>query len=194
MERLLAKGEGEIRIQNVVASVVMDQTFDLEAIVKAFSDVEYRPEVFPGLVFRLKKPRTATLIFNSGRMVCTGAKSEKEAKRAVKKVVRKLKAGGIIIKGKPKIKIQNIVASGQLDGQVDLIELCNRAHLGGSLMYEPEQFPAAIYRMNDPKVVLLVFSTGKIVCTGAKKESDVPEAMKKLQRALEEINVLSRRE
>ncbi|MEA2090416.1 MAG: TATA-box-binding protein [Thermoproteota archaeon] len=194
MGSLLAKSEGnEIHIQNVVASVMMRQTFDLDAIVKAFPDVEYRPKVFPGLVFRLKKPKTATLIFNSGRMVCTGAKSEKEARRAVKKVVKKLKSGGIIIKGKPEIKIQNIVASGKLSGQVDLVEFCNRAHLGGSLMYEPEQFPAAIYRMHNPKVVLLVFSTGKIVCTGAKKESEVPEAVEKLQRSLEEIGVLSKR-
>lgn len=183
----------EIRIQNVVASVLMRQTFDLDAIVKAFPDVEYRPKVFPGLVFRLKKPKTATLIFSSGRMVCTGAKSEKEARRAVKKVVKKLKSGGLTIRGKPEIIIQNIVASGQLDGQVDLVELCNRAHLGGSLMYEPEQFPAAIYRMDNPKVVLLVFSTGKIVCTGAKKESEVPEAVEKLQRSMEEIGVLSKR-
>jgi transcription initiation factor TFIID TATA-box-binding protein len=191
MESLLGKdGGNEIRIQNVVASVMMRQTFDLEAIVKTFSDVEYRPKVFPGLVLRLKKPKTATLIFNSGRMVCTGAKSEKEARKAVEKVVKKLKLGGFIIKGKPDIKIQNIVASGKLSGRVDLVELCNRAHLGGRLMYEPEQFPAAIYRMDNPKVVLLVFSTGKIVCTGAKKESEVHEAVRKLQRSLEEINVL----
>jgi transcription initiation factor TFIID TATA-box-binding protein len=191
MESLLGKdGGNQIRIQNVVASVIMRQTFDLEAIVKNFSDVEYRPKVFPGLVLRLKKPKTATLIFNSGRMVCTGAKSEKEARKAVEKVVKRLKLGGLIIKGKPEIKIQNIVASGKLSGRVDLVELCNRAHLGGRLMYEPEQFPAAIYRMDNPKVVLLVFSTGRIVCTGAKKESEVNEAVRKLQRSLEEINVL----
>ena len=79
--------EDSIRIQNVVASVTLNQRFDLNAIVKGNPGVEYNPKRFPGLVFRLKKPKTAILIFSTGKMVCTGAKSEKEAKRAVKKVV-----------------------------------------------------------------------------------------------------------
>ena len=80
-----------INIENVVASATLKQNIDLNAIVRIFPGVEYRPEQFPGLVFRLKRPKTATLIFNSGKMVCTGAKSEKESKRAVFKVVRELK-------------------------------------------------------------------------------------------------------
>lgn len=190
MGKLLAKGEGrEINIQNVVASAAFNQTLELEAIVKAFPTVEYRPEVFPGLAFRLKEPKTCTLIFSSGRMVCTGAKSESQARRAILKVARKLRRGGIII-GKPEIKIQNIVASGRLSGTIDLIDLCERAHMGGRLMYEPEQFPAAIYRMDNPKVVLLVFSTGKIVCVGAKNEGEVYEAVEKLQKKLEENDLI----
>ncbi len=178
------------RIQNVVASASFNQTLDLDAIVKAFPQVEYRPDVFPGLVFRLKKPKTATLIFNSGRMVCTGAKSEREARRAVLKVARELKKEGIIIIGKPEIKIQNIVASGSLGGPVDLEALCERAHMGGSLMYEPEQFPGAIYRMESPSVVFLIFSNGKIVCVGAKKEEDIYVAAEKLRQRLEKMEVL----
>ena len=77
-----------IKIENVVASASLDQTIDLLSIMKVFRNVEYRPKQFPGLVYRLKKPKTATLIFGSGKMVCTGAKSEKMAKRAVNKVVR----------------------------------------------------------------------------------------------------------
>ena len=150
MRSLLAKGKGEFCIQNVVASAAFKQTLDLDAIVKAFPHVEYRPEVFPGLAFRLKRPKTCTLIFKTGSMVCTGAKSEKEARRAILKVARELKKGGIIIIGKPEIKIQNIVASGSLGGPVDLKKLCERARVGGSLMYEPEQFPGLMYRMESP--------------------------------------------
>ena len=177
----------EIRIQNVVASAAFKHSIDLDAIVKAFPHVQYQPLVFPGLAFRLKKPKTCTLIFNSGRMVCTGAKSESEAAKAIMKVARELRAAGIIITGKPEmIHITNIVASGSLGAPVDLEELCQRARL----MYEPEQFPGAIYRMESPRVVFLIFSTGKIVCVGAKKEEDVYEAVEKLRRMLEEIEVL----
>jgi len=154
----------------------------LNAIVKGYPGVEYRPEQFPGLVFRLKKPKTATLIFNSGKMVCTGAKSEKESKRAVMKVVRELKKSGIIIIGKPELKIQNIVASVNLAG---LIDLERSAYSLGRTMYEPEQFPGLIYRVDTPKVVILIFASGKLVCTGAKHEEDVYEAVTKLHETLE---------
>jgi len=109
-----------ISIENVVASASIDQKIDLLAIMKVFRNVEYRPKQFPGLVFRLKRPKTATLIFGSGKMVCTGAKSEKMAISAVKKVVHELNDKGIVILGKPQIVIQNIVASANLRGKIDL--------------------------------------------------------------------------
>ena len=161
----IPKVEASIRIENVVASATLNQRVDLNAVVKGYPGVEYRPEQFPGLVFRLKKPKTATLIFNSGKMVCTGAKSEKLAKRAVMKVIRELRKSGIIIIGKPELKIQNIVASANLYG---LIDLERSAYSLGRTMYEPEQFPGLIYRMDVPKVVILLFASGKLVCTGAK--------------------------
>jgi len=165
-----------------VTSATLNQRIDLNAVVKGYPGVEYRPEQFPGLVFRLKRPKTATLIFNSGKMVCTGAKSEKESKRAVMKVVRELKKSGIIIIGKPEMKIQNIVASANLAG---LIDLERSAYSLGKTMYEPEQFPGLIYRMGVPKVVILLFASGKLVCTGAKHEEDVYEAVTKLHETLE---------
>lgn len=183
-------GNREIRIENVVASGALNTPVDLGAVVKTFPHVEYRPEVFPGLAFRLKKPKTCTLIFYSGRMVCTGAKSEREARKAILKVTKELKNGGIIITGKPEITIHNVVASGSLGGSIDLEELCERAHVGGNLMYEPEQFPGAMFRMDNPKVVFLIFSTGKIVCVGAKKEKEIYEGVENLRRRLEELGVL----
>jgi transcription initiation factor TFIID TATA-box-binding protein len=183
----IPKVEASIRIENVVASATLNQRVDLNAVVKGYPGVEYRPEQFPGLVFRLKRPKTATLIFNSGKMVCTGAKSEKEAKRAVMKVIRELKKSGIIIIGKPELKIQNIVASANLSG---LIDLERSAYSLGRTMYEPEQFPGLIYRMDEPKVVILLFASGKLVCTGAKKEEDVYEAVGKLHKTLEEEDLI----
>ena len=156
-------------------------------MVKGFPGVEYRPEQFPGLVFRLKRPKTATLIFNSGKMVCTGAKSAKESRRAVTKVVTELKKSGIIIIGKPELKIVNIVASASLGGMIDLER---SAYALGKTMYEPEQFPGLIYRMDEPKVVILLFASGKLVCTGAKHEDMVKEAVHKLHGLLEEDELI----
>jgi transcription initiation factor TFIID TATA-box-binding protein len=183
----MPKTKAIIKIQNVVASVTLNQKVDLNAVVKSFPGVEYRPEQFPGLVFRLKRPKTATLIFNSGKMVCTGAKSEKESRRAVMTVVKELKKGGIIIISKPELKIQNIVASASLGGRIDLEQAVTTL---GKTMYEPEQFPGLIYRMDEPKVVILVFASGNLVCTGAKKEQDVHDAVHKLHGILEEQNLI----
>jgi transcription initiation factor TFIID TATA-box-binding protein len=178
----MPKVQAKVKIENVVASATLNQKIDLKAVVKSYPGVEYRPEQFPGLVFRLKRPKTATLIFNSGKMVCTGAKSEKEAREAVMKVIRELKRSGIVIIGKPELKIQNIVASANLSGMIDLEKA---AFTLGKTMYEPEQFPGLIYRMDEPKVVILLFASGKLVCTGAKKEDDVYRAVDKLHNRLE---------
>jgi transcription initiation factor TFIID TATA-box-binding protein len=183
----MPKTKAVIHIQNVVASATLNQKIDLNAIVKSYPSVEYRPEQFPGLVFRLKRPKTATLIFNSGKMVCTGAKSEKEARRAVMTVVKELKKSGIIIISKPELKIQNIVASVSLGGKVDLEQAVSKLV---KTMYEPEQFPGLIYRMDVPKVVILIFASGNLVCTGAKKEQDVYDAVQKLHESLEEQDLI----
>jgi transcription initiation factor TFIID TATA-box-binding protein len=177
----------DVSVENVVATASLDQKLDLMAIMKVFVNVEYRPKKFPGLVFRLKRPKTATLIFSTGKMVCTGAKSEKMARSAVKKVVRELKNNGIIILSTPEIEIQNIVATANLHGKVDLE---TAADLMDNVMYEPEQFPGLIYRMGDPKVVILVFSSGKLVCTGGKSAEMVDVAVVKLHGILEDFDLI----
>jgi transcription initiation factor TFIID TATA-box-binding protein len=176
-----------INIQNVVATASFGQTFDLPTIVQTILGVEYRPEVFPGLVFRLKKPKATTLIFSSGKMVCTGAKSERQARKAVLRVVDELEKNGIVIAGKPTIQTQNIVASIVLGGSIDIEKT---AYSMKGTMYEPEQFPGLIYRMNDPKVVFLIFTSGNLVCTGAKKEEEVYRAVTILQKTLEEKELI----
>lgn len=176
----------EITIENVVASASLDQKIDLLAIIKVFRNVEYRPKQFPGLVFRLRRPKTATLIFGSGKMVCTGAKSEKMARSAVNKVVRQLKNNGIIILNRPKIEIQNMVASANLQKRIDLE---TAADILDNVMYEPEQFPGLIYRMRDPKTVLLLFASGKLVCTGAKSEEMVHESVNKIHELLDDYDL-----
>ncbi len=178
-----------ISISNVVATASLDQSFDLIAILKMFRNVEYRPKVFPGLVFRLNRPKTTTLIFSTGKMVCTGAKSGKMARRAVHEVIRELRSKGIIVLGKPKIVIQNMVASANLHGAIDLEAA---ADVLDNAMYEPEQFPGLIYRMPVPKTVLLLFASGKIVCTGAKTKEMVYESVTNIYKILIDYDLLVR--
>jgi len=176
-----------VSIVNVVASASVDQRIDLNAITKNFPDTEYHPEQFPGLVFRIKSPKTATLVFSSGKMVCTGAKSEEQAIKAVRSVVQKLRKGGIKIKKDAAIVIQNMVAAVDLGGKIHLEQAARSLPRS---MYEPEQFPGLIHRMLDPKTVILIFTSGKLVCTGAKKESDVYRSVHNLHTLLEEKGLM----
>ena len=177
----------DIKIQNVVACADLHQEMDLKAIMKTFINVVYHPKRFPGLIYRLKRPKTATLIFRTGKMVCTGAKSEKKARSAVRKVVRDLKKGGIIILGRPEITIENMVASADMGGRVDVERM---ASIMENVMYEPEQFPGLIYRMDEPKVVMLIFHSGKIVITGARSKEQVQEGADKLLASLRDDHLL----
>ena len=176
-----------VDIVNVVASATIDQKLDLNDITKKFPDVEYHPEQFPGAVFRLKTPKTATLLFTSGKMVCTGSKSEEMAVKAVNTVVQKLRKGGIKIKKNAVVTVQNIVSSINLGGKVHLEKAARTLPRS---MYEPEQFPGMIHRMLDPKTVILVFSSGKLVCTGGKTEKDVYRSVNLLHSLLEEKDLM----
>jgi transcription initiation factor TFIID TATA-box-binding protein len=184
----LPKTQAVVTIQNVVASVTLRQPIDLDSIVRLFPETEYRPEQFPGLVFRLRNPKTATLIFRSGKMVCTGSKSERQARKAVATIMDELGRKGVVIAGKPDIQIQNIVASGGLGGSIDLEKTTYSLK---KTMYEPEQFPGLIYRLDEPKVVMLLFASGNFVCTGARNEEEVQRAVARLQETLERNELIA---
>ncbi len=173
-----------IKIENIVATVTLDQKLDLNAIARSVPNIEYDPEEFPGLILRLESPRLTALIFNSGKMVVTGAKSTQMLIKGFKHIMRVFVRHGIIIVGKPKIQIQNIVASANLGVEIDLEKA---AYLLPNTMYEPEQFPGLIHRMKEPKVVLLIFSSGKMVITGAKSEEDVQKAVYSIYERLKEL-------
>ncbi len=177
----------EFKIENIVATVILNQTLDLSLLEQTIPDIEYNPEQFPGLILRLDNPKITALIFKSGKMVITGAKRTQELIRAVKRILKNFIKGGITIIEKPKIQIQNIVASANLGVEVILEKA---AYMLKNSMYEPEQFPGLIFRMNEPRVVLLIFSSGKMVITGAKSEEEVAEVVKKVYDILKEYDCL----
>ena len=176
-----------IEIVNVVASASIEEKLDLVKIQKKILDSEYNPELFPGLVFRLQTPKTATLLFRTGKMVCTGSKSEEMARKAVKLVVQRLRKIGIKIKKDAVVTVQNIVSSINLGGKIDLEKTARSLPRS---MYEPEQFPGVIHRMVDPKTVILLFSSGKLVCVGAKTEKDVHRSVNNIHNQLEELDLM----
>jgi transcription initiation factor TFIID TATA-box-binding protein len=170
-----------------VATTELDiaEKIDLVKLTRKLNDAEYFPERFPGLIFRQENPRSTFLIFSTGKMVITGLELVNDAKIVVKKLFKKLKKCGIKIT-EPEIKIQNIVASGDLHC---LIDLNQAVLLMEYIMYEPEVFPGLIYNMKDPRAVFLLFSTGKYVCTGVKKEEILKEAILKLHREIKNMDL-----
>jgi len=177
----------KIKIENIVASASLNVDVPLEKIVSKGEGSEYEPEQFPGLVYRLTKPKTAALIFGSGKIVCTGARSIEDVRSVFKKVVSVIRTTGTRVPKNFKVQVENIVASARLDAKLNLDKIAFNLE---SSEYEPEQFPGLVYRMTEPKVAFLLFGSGKIVCTGARSIDDVSVAVKKLQRKLKEIKAI----
>jgi len=182
---LLAK----IKIENVVASTSLGEELDLQAIALALTGSEYEPEQFPGLIYRLKEPKTATLLFRSGKVVCTGAKSLDDVHKAIRKVAKQIEDAGIKVNTDPDVEVQNIVASSDLETKINLNAIAISLGLE-KVEYEPEQFPGLVYRIDDPKVVVLLFGSGKLVCTGAKQPDDVKRAVEKITEELDAAGLL----
>lgn len=175
----------KIIIENVVASTNLDKQIPLDKLLTVLEASEYEPEQFPGLVYRLKEPRAASLIFRSGKIICVGARSVPEVKRAIMEIVKKIKKAGIKVdEEKLKIKIENIVVTVNLGRELNLDELAFSLEASE---YEPEQFPGLVYRLFEPKVAFLLFSSGRIVCAGAKSFSDVKRAISILERKLKSL-------
>jgi len=162
-----------------VASTSLGVELDLPAIALSLDGAEYKPEQFPGLIYRVKNPKAATLLFHSGKVVCTGAQSIEDVKIAIDKVITLIRKNGIQIRDQPKIEVQNVVATFDLGHKVNLNSIAISLGLE-KVEYEPEQFPGLVYRMGVPKVVLLLFGSGKVVCTGARKPQDVEDAVDKI--------------
>jgi transcription initiation factor TFIID TATA-box-binding protein len=176
----------KIEIHNMVITVQFSDRIDLGKLAsKLSSGVEYFPDNFPGVVYRMKKPRASFLIFSSGKATCVGTASEKDAKEAIENMLKLLKDMGIDVKV-PKIEIQNIVASTKLDTRLDINKMAFELE---NSEYEPETFPGLVYKMKG-SATFLIFGTGKIVCVGARSNKDIKELFDRLVKKLREIKAL----
>ncbi|MEM4245828.1 MAG: TATA-box-binding protein [Candidatus Bathyarchaeia archaeon] len=177
----MQKGVLVVEIENVVASVSYDHALDLDVIAQVLPSSRYNPQQFPALVYRSRRPKASMLIYRSGKVLCSGMTSERQVKKAAGQITYELRNNGIVIINDPEIKIQNMVASMDLGGRIDLEAA---AYTLEKTIYDPDHFPGLVYRMEDPKATFILFSTGKAVCMGAKKKSEIVEAADRLQSLL----------
>jgi len=178
------KNKSKIKIQNIVISTSLEHDIPLIKLAEVLPNTEYNPEQFPGLVMRIKTPKTSALIFSSGKVVCTGAKSLTKVKESIEKIIENLRKIRIKIKIRPKIIVQNMVASGTINMDLNLNSLAMKLE---NTEYEPEQFPGLVYKLPGTRATFLLFSNGKIVCTGTRSEVKLREAVRKLIIVLKKI-------
>lgn len=180
------ENEFDVKIQNVVAFTSLGKPIPLNKLMEKVENTEYNPKQFPGLVYRITNPRAAALIFSQGKIVCTGTKSFKDVRIAMHKIVNKIRSIGIPMPRKFKIKVENVVASTKIKAKLNLDEIAFSLE---NSEYEPEQFPGLVYRISEPRVAFLLFSSGRIICTGARNVKFIQIALCKFKEKLEEIGI-----
>ena len=164
----------EWKLVNIAISSSLEHDIPLERVAATLPNTEYNPEQFPGLVLRIKEPNTTVLLFSSGKIVCTGAKSLDEVDLSLQNLIKILKKLDIEIKIKPKVTVQNMVAHGNIFLDLNLNSLAMKLP---NTEYEPEQFPGLVFKLDEAKATFLLFSNGKIVCTGTKSEEQIDKSI-----------------
>jgi transcription initiation factor TFIID TATA-box-binding protein len=193
-KKSVSKKDTTLKVQNIVATTSLGKDVSLTKLARTQPNTEYNPDTFPGLVLRVKKPKSAVLVFSSGNLVCTGTKSVSQVKDVVQQVIKQLKKVGVNVTINPKITVQNIVASGAINLDLNLNTLALELE---NTEYEPEQFPGLVYKLEDPTATFLLFSNGKLVCTGTKNKAQLDDSMiqlnKNVRAALRRIKELAKK-
>jgi transcription initiation factor TFIID TATA-box-binding protein len=174
----------EVRIVNMVATASLERAIPLVKLAEALPNTEYNPEQFPGLVMRIREPKSTALIFSSGRIVCTGAKSMAKVKESITMIIKNIEKIKVKIAVKPKFTVQNLVAAGSIGIDLNLNALAIQLP---NTEYEPEQFPGLVFKLQGTRATFLLFSNGKIVCTGTRSEPKLHEAVDLLVKELAKI-------
>ncbi len=175
----------KINVENMVASADLGESFDLNEVVNALKGAEYDPDKFKGVIFKIRREdlRTSVLIFSSGKIVCTGATVKEDIEKTIDLLKKLLSDDGLKVNDDVNLKIQNIVGTTDLGHNLNLGSLAIAFGLE-RIEYEPEQFPGLVYRMDEPKLVLLIFGSGKVVCTGGKDIEQMESGVEKIRKEL----------
>lgn len=181
--------EIDIKIENVVANARIANNLDLEYIESRLEEAMFTKKKFPGLVYRTREPRSAFLIFRSGKVVCTGSKTEEGVREVIDKLAADLRGIGIEVEEHPDFKVQNIVASANLGRELNLGAIVVGLELEG-MEYEPEVFPGLVYRIDEPRSAILIFSSGRLVITGGKTLEDCEKSVQVLLDKLRNLELI----
>ena len=172
-------------IENLVSTANIGCQLNLREIALQAKNAEYNPKRFSAVIMKIKEPRTTALIFSTGKIVSLGAKNEIESKKSCRKFAKIIKSLGYQVVFK-EFKIQNIVGSADVRFKISIMKLYmhfvkNINNQRKSFVaYEPEQFPGLIYRMVEPKLVIIIFSSGKLVLTGGKEIDEINQGFNKI--------------
>jgi transcription initiation factor TFIID TATA-box-binding protein len=178
-----------IKIENIVARAHVTDGLDLKFLSDKIPDARYNPDEFNGLSLKYEDPKVAIIIMSSGKLFCTGAKNMDDVNSVLKKTVSKLKKIKISINKGYKIITENVVASTDFKQEMQLSTI-SRGLIMQHVEYEPEKFPGLIYKTDDSCEVLILFSSGKLVCTGAKSIDDVEKAINLMKEKLTSLGAL----
>jgi transcription initiation factor TFIID TATA-box-binding protein len=182
----MAKDVMKVKVENIVSSITLGINIDIEKLANTVSGID-NPKRFPGIIYRITEPKLSMLIFRTGKVICSGARSKADIEKAVEQLLSKLKEGKIKVTQKPKVEIQNIVASASLDFHVNLDQLAMECE---NTEYEPEQFPGLIFRLAEPKTVMLIFKSGRMIVTGAKTVQQANTAAEETRKIVKDINAI----
>lgn len=181
------KSKVSLRVENIVVSVSLHQTIDLNKLTERYKDIQEK-ENFPGLVVKITKPKATILLFGSGKLVMTGIQLLEHIPIIMEKILKKLEDAEIFVTEEPTIKVENIVVRGDFHKKINLdlsSLLLDRA------IYEPEVFPGLIYKILEPnQICFLIFSSGRIICTGANDLAIIKNEVKNLAITLKKEGVL----
>ena len=175
-----------LKIENIVASGVIADSIDLVEFSNKVENCELNKKRFPGAVYRIKDPKIAALIFSTGKIVITGIRNNKALTDGLAIIMKSVKEAGVDTHKEPKVAITNMVCSYDLGKYINLNKVVVTLNVE-NIEYEPEQFPGLVYRIKDPKIVVLIFSSGKIILTGGKNLEDVKKGLDVLEQKLESI-------
>ena len=175
-----------LKIENIVASGVIAESIDLVEFSGKVKNCELNKKRFPGAVYRIADPKIAALIFSSGKIVLTGIRNTKALTDGLAIIIKSLIEAGIEPLKEPRVVVTNMVCSYDLGRYINLNKVAVTLNVE-NIEYEPEQFPGLVYRIKDPRIVVLIFSSGKIILTGGKNLEDIRKGLGILEQRLESI-------
>jgi len=172
-----------LKIENIVASGAIADAIDLAEVSGKIEHCELNQKRFPGAVFRMENPKIASLIFSSGKVVLTGIRDQESLKKGLSLIISAMKGAGVKTYPEPRVGITNIVCSYDIGKNINLNKVVITLNLE-NIEYEPEQFPGLVYRIRDPKIVALLFSSGKIILTGGKTLEEIKRGLDFLEQKI----------